>query len=70
VLDLATTAPLRAWRWHERHRWIEEHPGWTFADYDAASAGDILLHGEYQKMTHEAERKALEKIRSAGAPHG
>ena len=70
MLDLASTAPVKALRWHERHRWIEDHPGWTFADYDAASAADILLHSEYQKMTREAEKKAREKAEAERRPHG
>ena len=70
MLDLASAAPLRALRWWERHHWVEDHPGWTFADYDAASAGDILLHSEYLKIQREVEKKALEKAKLERAPHG
>ena len=69
MLDLASTAPIKAIRWHERQRWIAEHPGWTFADYDAARAADILLHEEYLKMTREAEKKAAEKAKQEDKPH-
>ena len=49
---------MRALRWHARQKWIEDHAGWTFADYDAAAAGDILMHEEYLTMQREAEKKA------------
>jgi len=44
------TAPVAATAWFERHKWIEEHPGWTYRDYDEAEAGDILLERDYRNM--------------------
>lgn len=44
------TAPEKAIRWYERQKWIEEHPGWTFRDYDEADAADILLNRDYRNM--------------------
>lgn len=73
MLDMARTAPASALRWEQRHRWIEQHPAWTFADYDNAAAGDILSHTEYMTMRHEAERRALQKAQAAEdakAQHG
>lgn len=67
LLDMASTAPRKAITWYERHAWIEDHPGWTFADYDQAAAGDILRHDDYLKMRREAEKRALDKAR---AEHG
>ena len=34
----------------ERWLFVKEHPGWTYADYDAASAGDIALDAEFAKV--------------------
>jgi hypothetical protein len=70
MLDMASTAPAAALRWEQRHRWLADHPAWTFADYDNAAAGDILSHGEYLKMRHEAERKALKDAQAAEGKHG
>lgn len=44
------TAPETAIRWWERAKFIHEHQGWTYRDYDDASAGDILLDQEYLSM--------------------
>lgn len=44
------TAPAGAVAWFERARFVNEHPGWTYRDYDEAEAGDILLDGEYQTI--------------------
>jgi len=44
------TAPAAAVRWWERAKFVNEHPGWTYRDYDAADAGDILLDAEYRVM--------------------
>ena len=37
-------------RWFERQMFVEEHPGWTFRDYDEADAADILLNRDYRNM--------------------
>jgi hypothetical protein len=34
----------------DRAHFIHEHPGWTYLDYDAAAAGDILFDREYHAM--------------------
>jgi hypothetical protein len=36
-------------RW-ERFRWVEDHPGWTYDDYDNAKASDIGLAREFLRM--------------------
>jgi len=44
------TAPLRAVHWFERAQFVTHHAGWTYRDYDEASAGDILLDRDYQAI--------------------
>jgi len=44
------TAPLRAVQWFERAKFIHDHQGWTYRDYDAADAGDILLDRDFHAM--------------------
>ena len=44
--------------WLERAQWIIDHPGWTFAAYDAAAAGDITFQRAYETMRREAEQQA------------
>jgi hypothetical protein len=34
----------------KRWRYVQEHPGWTYADYDACAAGDLLLHDEFAAL--------------------
>jgi hypothetical protein len=43
-------APQKALRLFDRAHFIHEHPGWTYRDYDAAAAGDILFDREYHAM--------------------
>jgi len=31
-------------------RFVHEHSGWTFRDYDEADAGDILADQDYHAM--------------------
>ena len=45
-----STAPVMATRLFERYLFVKHHSGWTYADYDAAEAGDILLDKEYRSM--------------------
>lgn len=59
MLGMSRTAPGPAAKLAERAQFVKDHPGWTFADYDAAAAGDILFQVEYEKMRRGAERKAL-----------
>jgi hypothetical protein len=49
----------------ERWLFVKEHPGWTYADYDAACAGDIALDAEFAKVYHAM----LDKARADGAKH-
>lgn len=63
MLGMASAAPRKALRLAERAQFVKDHPGWTFADYDAAAAGDIAFQREYERMRQEAERHALEKAR-------
>lgn len=65
MLDMAPTAPKKALQWEAKHRWIEEHPGWTFDAYENARAGDIQSHDDYLKMRREAEKHAVEKAKAA-----
>ncbi len=44
------TVPALALRWFERARFVNEHPGWTYRDYDEAAAGDILLDRDYHAL--------------------
>lgn len=44
------TAPAKAVAWFERQKWVDEHQGWTYRDYDEADAGDILLERDYRNM--------------------
>lgn len=44
------TAPVKAVRLFERAQFVNNHPGWTYRDYDEASAGDILFDREFQAM--------------------
>lgn len=41
---------MAAIRWYKRAKFVAEHPGWTYRDYDEASAADILLDQEYRAM--------------------
>lgn len=61
MLGMSHTAPKAAVQRAERAQFVREHPGWTFADYDAAAAGDIAFQREYERMRTAAERHALEK---------
>jgi len=54
----------------ERAQFVIDHPGWTFADYDNAKAGDILFMREYEKMLRAAEDKALREAQERQQPHG
>jgi hypothetical protein len=44
------TAPLDAIKAFERYQFIQQHPGWTYRDYDEADAGDILLDKDFTAM--------------------
>ncbi len=44
------TAPVTALRWWDRARFVNEHPGWTYRDYDEAAAGDIQLDADYRAI--------------------
>lgn len=44
----ADTAPARALRLMKRAQYVNEHPGWTYRDYDAANAGDIWFDEVYR----------------------
>jgi hypothetical protein len=37
-------------RLFERAQFVNAHPGWTYRDYDEASAGDIAFDREFQAM--------------------
>lgn len=67
MLGQQRTAPAAAIQLAERAQFVKDHPGWTFADYDAAAAGDILFQQEYEKILRECERQAIEKAKAA--PH-
>jgi hypothetical protein len=41
---------VRALRLFERAQFVNSHPGWTYRDYDEASAGDIAFDLEYHAM--------------------
>lgn len=58
MLGQQHTAPIKARRLAERAQWIIDHPGWTFAAYDAAAAGDITFQRAYETMRREAEQQA------------
>jgi hypothetical protein len=45
-----STAPVMATRLFERYMFVKHHEGWTYADYDAAAAGDIALDAEFAKV--------------------
>lgn len=61
VLGMAATTPVDGSQWYDMHAWVEDHPGWTFAAYRAARAGDILSHADFLTMRHEAQKKAMER---------
>lgn len=63
MLGMQATAPLKAVKLAERAQFIRDHH-WTYAEYDAAHAGDILFQREYEKMVAAAERKALEDAKA------
>jgi hypothetical protein len=44
------TAPQSAVKWFERMKFVHDHSGWTFRDYDEADAADILLDHDYHAM--------------------
>lgn len=50
------TAPATAVAWFERAKFVNEHAGWTYRDYDEAEAGDILLDGDYQTLMRNLTR--------------
>ena len=52
-------APVKAVRLLERWRFCRDH-GWTFAEYDAADAGDIMTAREFDRLLADVERKAIE----------
>lgn len=56
---------MKATQLFERWLFVKEHPGWTYADYDAAHAGDIALDAEFAKIYHAM----LEKAKVDGAKH-
>lgn len=60
MLGMSRTAPLHATRLAERAQFVKDHPGWTFADYDNAAAGDIAFQRSYEQMLRGVEQKALE----------
>lgn len=64
MLGMSKTVPEKANRLAERAQFVKDHPGWTFADYDTARAGDIAFMREYEKMLRAAERKALEEAKA------
>lgn len=37
-------------QWFERMKFVHDHTGWTFRDYDNADAGDILLDRDWHNM--------------------
>ena len=50
------TAPEPAVAWLKRVRFVHEHSGWTYRDYDEAEAGDILLDQEYLTLMHNLRK--------------
>ena len=44
------TAPVAAVKAFERYKFVNDHAGWTYRDYDEADAGDILLDQEFTAM--------------------
>jgi hypothetical protein len=64
ILGQGQTAPIKALKLAERSQWIEDHPGWTFRDYDEAPAGAILFHRDFLTMQREAERQALDAAKA------
>lgn len=66
MLGMEPTAPVRANLLAARAQFIEDHPGWTFADYDTAAAGDIAFQNEYRKIVGACQRKALEEMQRDG----
>lgn len=59
ALGMQSTAPQEALRLYERWQMCKEM-GWTFAEYDRAGAGDVLLAREFARIQAEAQKKALE----------
>jgi len=44
------TAPDAAVKWFDRMKFVHDHSGWTFRDYDEAAASDILLDRDWHTM--------------------
>jgi hypothetical protein len=43
---------------------VKQHSGWTYADYDAAAASDLLLDAEFAKVETALAQAAKEKLTS------
>ena len=55
-----------ATRLFERYMFVKHHAGWTYADYDAATAGDIALDAEFAKVEQAFMEAAKKKDRASG----
>lgn len=52
------TAPVQAVRAMERAQYVNQHPGWTYRDYDEAAAGDIWIDRVWHDLQdHQADRE-------------
>ncbi len=56
------TAPAQALRLYERWQTVQE-TGWTYAEYDATRASDLLLAREFAKIQRAAANRAAEKAK-------
>lgn len=54
---MSHTAPARAVQLAERAQFVRTHPGWTFADYDTAAAGDIAFQQAFEAMLASAQQQ-------------
>lgn len=61
-----STAPVMATRLFERYMFVKHHSGWTYADYDAAAAGDIALDAEFAKVEAAFMEAAKKKDKPSG----
>ena len=52
-------------RLFERYMFVKHHAGWTYADYDAAAAGDIALDAEFGKV-EAAFMEQVKKDKASG----
>lgn len=62
-----STAPVDAIRLFERYLFVKQHPAYTYAAYDAAAAGDIMLDAEFAKVEQAMMDKAK---KDAEVEHG